>query len=72
MTLTEEVKEFSDSVCIVLDYIEGNCNVNNKKEEVLSNIIKITDIFLNTTLEDEDYDILIGCSNNLKNIFNNV
>ena len=70
MTLTEEVKEFSDSVCIVLDYIEGNCNVNNKKEEVLSNIIKITDIFLNTTLEDEDYDILIGCSNNLKNIFN--
>lgn len=70
MTLTEEVKEFSDSVCIVLDYIEGKCNVNNKKEEVLSNIIKITDIFLNTTLEDEDYDILIGCSNNLKNIFN--
>ena len=70
MTLTEEVKEFSDSVCIVLDYIEGNCNVNNKKEEVLSNIIKITDIFLNTTLEDEDYNILIGCSNNLKNIFN--
>ncbi len=41
-----------------------------KKEEVLSNIMKITDIFLNTTLEDEDYDILIGCSNNLKNIFN--
>lgn len=70
MTLTEEVKEFSDSVCFVLDYIEGKCNVNNKKEEVLSNIIKITDIFLNTTLEDEDYDILIGCSNNLKNIFN--
>ncbi len=31
MTLTEEVKEFSDSVCIVLDYIEGKCNVNNKK-----------------------------------------
>ena len=71
MTLTEEVKEFSDSVCIVLDYIEGNCNKNyNNNEELLSNIMKITDILVNTTLEDEDYDILIGCSNNLKNIFN--
>ena len=67
---TEESTEFSESLCYVLDYIEKKCNKNyNSHEELLNNIIKITDVLVNTTLEDEDYDILIRCSNTLKKLF---
>lgn len=67
---TEDNIEFSESICFVLDYIEKKCRKNyNSKEELLNDIIKVTDVLVNTTLDDDDYDILIRCSSNLKKIF---
>lgn len=65
----EENIKFSDSLCFILDYIEHKCNINKNKQEVVNNIKKITDVLVNTTLDDDDYDILIRCSNALKKLF---
>ena len=67
MSEIEDKIEFSESLCFVLDYIEKKCKNNYKnQEELLNNITKITDVLVNTTLDDDDYDILIRCSNALK------
>ena len=70
MSEIEDKIEFSESLCFVLDYIEKKCKNNYKnQEELLNNITKITDVLVNTTLDDGDYDILIRCSNTLKRLF---
>ena len=70
MSEIEDKIEFSESLCFVLDYIEKKCKNNYKnQEELLNNITKITDVLVNTTLDDGDYDILIRCSNALKKLF---
>ncbi len=61
--------DLKDSMFFVLNYIEDNCNNNDTEEKAFNNITKILDILKNLTLTDEEYDILVTNSTNLKVIF---
>ena len=61
--------DLKDSMFFVLNYIEDNCNNNDTEEKAFNNITKILDILKNLTLTDEEYDILVTKSTNLKVIF---